>query len=394
MICEVSAMLCEAQCFTMVLQCCDEENCDCKMSTDWRYGLQGKALVIQRRRQEPTTSGSVAPSINDLPQDGYLSDTVCNALVAKIEENPVYVTSVFVENSPLPATTYEDVQDAEISQILKTVLSYYQSGENARVSDEKAIGNIKQEISLNENLLYDKALNDSLSETDYGIIFEHFASKSDINSKIMACNILTSSENYDDARQQASAIRSLGTAEAINCADVYDMYINTMDTIMTKGMLKQYRTQLENYISDNNYLYSGIATSLYEYAFDTILPEYTPLFEDEITSKSIRNDNKIEMTSFIVYPNPTDGYITISIDKEKFTDEIIEFINKYGSHVLDKCEDIIINIYNTKSQLVGSYFFKDKDNMNINIRNYVAGTYVMEIVGCYGNVYQTNIIKL
>ena len=40
----------------MVLQCCNEENCDCEMSTDWRY-VQGKALVIQRRRQEPTTSG-------------------------------------------------------------------------------------------------------------------------------------------------------------------------------------------------------------------------------------------------------------------------------------------------------------------------------------------------
>ena len=339
-------------------------------------------------------SQSVAPSINDLPQDGYLSDTVCNALVAKVEENPVYVTSVFIENSPLPTATYNDVQDAEISSILKTVLSYYQSGENARIADEKTIGNIKQKISLNENLLYDKALNDSLADTDYTIILDYFNTKTDIDSKLKACNILISADNYNEARQLMSDIRSIGTINASNCADVIEMYIGLMDSTMTKEMLMEHRSQLENYIADNNYLYSGIATSLYEYAFDTILPEYTPLFEDEITSKFIRNDNKIEMTSFIVYPNPTDGYITISIDKEKFTDEIIEFINKYGSHVLDKCEDIIINIYNTKSQLVGSYFFKDKDNMNINIRNYVAGTYVMEIVGCYGNVYQTNIIKL
>ena len=339
-------------------------------------------------------SQTTAPSIEDLPQDGYLSDTVCNALVAKVEENPVYVTSVFIENSPLPAATYEDVQDAEISNILKTVLSYYQSGENKRVADEKAIGDIKQEISLNENLLYDKALNDSLTETDYGIIFDYFASKTDIDSKIMACNILTSSENYDEARQQISSIRSLGTTEAINCADVMDMYINTMDTTMTKEMLKEHQSQLENLIADNNYLYSGIATALYEYAFDTIIPEYTPIYEEEIFSKFIRDEENTEMSFFVVYPNPTDGYITISIDREKYTDEIIEFLNKYGSQVLGKCEDIVINIYNTKSQLVGSYLFKDTDSINIDIRNYTAGSYMLEISGCYGNVYQTKIIKL
>ena len=250
-------------------------------------------------------SQNTAPSINDLPQDGYLSDTVCNALVAKVEENPVYVTSVFVENSPLPAATYEDVQDAEISNILKTVLSYYQSGENKRVADEKAIGDIKQEISLNENLLYDKALNDSLTETDYGIIFDYFASKTDIDSKAMACNILVSADNYDDARQQISAIRSLGTLEATKCADVYEMYISVMDTTMSKEMLMEHSAQLENYIADNNYLYSGIATTLYEYAFDTIIPEYTPIYEEEMSSKQASANNDSEESLFIIYPNPT-----------------------------------------------------------------------------------------
>ena len=211
------------------------------MSTDWRYGLQGKALVIQRRRQEPTTSGGSG-------------------------------------------------------------LSYYQSGENKRVADEKAIGDIKQKISLNENLLYDKALNDSLTATDYNIILGYFTEKTDIDSKIMACNILTSSENYDEARQQISSIRSLGTTEAINCADVMDMYINTMDTLMTKEMLMEHQSQLESYIADNNYLYSGIATALYEYAFDTLVPEYTPIYEEVITSKSTKADaiRNFRLTQYIL----------------------------------------------------------------------------------------------
>ena len=32
--------------------------------------------------------------------------------------------------------------------------------------------------------------------------------------------------------------------------------------------------------------------------------------------------------------------------------------------------------------------------ININIKNFAAGTYILEINGCYGNVYQTKIIKL
>ena len=133
-------------------------------------------------------------------------------------------------------------------------------------------------------------------------IFDYFASKTDINTKIMACNILTSSENYEEARQKVSDIRSLGTTEAINCTDVMEMYINTMDTgtIMTKEMLKQKRSQLENFMADNNYLYSGLAITLYEYAFDTLIPEYTPLFEEEMFSKQASANNDSEESLSLV----------------------------------------------------------------------------------------------
>lgn len=343
-----------------------------------------------------TISTDIAPSINDLPQDGYLSDTVCNALVAKIEENPVYVTSVFVENSPLPAATYEDVQDAEISQILKTVLSYYQSGENKRVTDEKAIGDIKQEISLNENLLYDKALNDSLSDTDYAIILDYFNTKTDIDSKIMACNILTSSENYDEARQQISSIRSLGTTEAINCADVMEMYINTIDTdtIMTKEMLKQKRSQLENFMADNNYLYSGLAITLYEYAFDTLIPEYTPLFEDEITQKSSKTEATAEIYPYAIYPNPTSDFINIELASNVLDDDIIEFLKRYGMEKIEDCENIEINIFDVNSRLVNTGKYKYDTLISIDVKNYPSGTYLVEIKSCYDNVMQTKIVKL
>ena len=339
-------------------------------------------------------SQGTAPSIEDLPQDGYLSDTVCNALVAKVEENPVYVTSVFVENSPLPAATYEDVQDAEISNILKTVLSYYQTGENKRVADEKAIGDIKQEISLNENLLYDKALNDSLSDTDYAIILDYFSTKTDVDSKAMACNILVSADNYDDARQQISAIRSLGTLEAANCADVYEMYVNSMDTTMSKEMLMEHSAQLENYIADNNYLYSGIATALYEYAFDTLIPEYTPIYEEEFTTKSTKTETAAEIYPYAIYPNPTSDFINIELASNVLDDDIIEFLKHYGINNIEDCETIQINIFDVNSRLVSTDKYNYDTLISIDVSEYPSGTYLVEIKSCYDNVMQTKIVKL
>ena len=341
-----------------------------------------------------TISSISAPLVNDLPNDGYLSDTVCNALVTKIDENPVFVTSVFVENSPLPTETYDKVQDTDISQILKTVLSYYQSGENARVADEKAIGNIRQEISINENILYNMALNDSLTVNDYNTILNYFASKDDIHSKIKACNMLVSAGNYSEARLLASDIESLGTTNAVNYAEIACLYISVMDTSITKSILKNYRIQLENRISDNNYLYSGFAETLYEYAFDTILPKYTPLFDDELSPKTTQTKISAIKSPYVIYPNPTNDFINIEIDKNELDNDLIGFYKQYGMYNIENCEMIQVNIYDINSKLVNSSEYKYDLPISINVRDYTSGTYLVEIRSCYNQVMQTKVVKL
>ncbi|MBO4873911.1 MAG: right-handed parallel beta-helix repeat-containing protein [Bacteroidales bacterium] len=339
-------------------------------------------------------SSVLKPQINELSYNGYLSDTVCNALVDKIDENPTFVTSVFVENSPLPNETFEKVQDAEISNILKTVLSYYQSGENARIADERIIGNIKQEISHNENLLYSKAMNDSLVDTDYNTILDYFTLKNDLDSKIKSCNILISMGNYDLARQMVPDIRSFGTTEALNFAEVIDMYISTMDTSMTKNMLKQKFNQLNDLIADNSPTYSGLAKTLYEYAFDTILPKYTPLFEDELQSKTAMDENISEIYPYAIYPNPTSDFINIELASNILNDEIIEFLKHYGFENIDDCATIEVNIYDVNSRLIRTGEYKYDALISIDVSKYISGTYLVQIKSCYNNLIQTKIVKL
>ncbi|MBR6067471.1 MAG: hypothetical protein IKP45_06685 [Bacteroidales bacterium] len=334
------------------------------------------------------------PTVSDLSHNGYLSDTVYNALVDKIDENPTFVTSVLVENSPLPSETFEEVQDAEFSNILKTVLSYYQSGENARIADERVIENIKQRISHNENLLYNKAMNDSLATTDYNAILDYFTLKNDLDSKIKSCNILISMGNYDLACQIVLDIRSFGTTEALNFAEVIDMYISAMDTSMTKNMLKQKFNQLNDLIADNSPIYSGLAKTLYEYAFDTILPKYTPLFEDELFTKQASATDKNEPAPFIIYPNPTNNLINIEPYYNELNDDIVEFFKQYGMENVENCEKIQVDIYDITSHLIYSNSFNFSETISIDVQNYIPGTYVIEIKSCFKSVLQSKIIKI
>ena len=225
-------------------------------------------------------------------------------------------------------------------------------------------------------------------------IFDHFASKIDIDSKAMACNILVSADNYDDARQQISSIRSLGSLEAANCADVYEMYVNSMDSLMTKEMLKEHQSQLENLIADNNYLYSGIATALYEYAFDTLVPEYTPIYEEVITSKSTKADAIPGFSPYAIYPNPTSDFINIELASNILDDDIIEFLKHYGIENIEECATIQVNIYDINSRLLSSGKYNYDKLISINVSEYTSGTYLVEIKGCYDNVMQAKVVKL
>lgn len=225
-------------------------------------------------------------------------------------------------------------------------------------------------------------------------IFDYFASKTDIDSKAMACNILVSADNYDDAHQQIPDIRSFGTTEALNFAEVIDMYISTLDTSMTKNMLKQRFNQLNDLIADNSPTYSGLAKTLYEYAFDTILPKYTPLFEDELPSKTTMDETISEFYPYAIYPNPTSDFINIELDSKELNDGIIEFLERYGIESIKDCEAIQVNIYDINSRLLSTGKYKYDQPININVSEYPSGTYMVEIRSCYNKIIQTKVVKI
>lgn len=134
--------------------------------------------------------------------------------------------------------------------------------------------------------------------------------------------------------------------------------------------------------------------TLYEYAFDTILPKYTPLFEEEISSKTTKFEPISENYPYAIYPNPTSDFINIELCSNEFDDYIIEFLRQYGIENIEDCEKIEVNIYDINSRLVSTGKYNYDRSVSICVRDYTSGTYLVEIKGCYDNVMQTKIVKL
>ena len=160
-------------------------------------------------------------------------------------------------------------------------------------------------------------------------------------------------------------------------------------------VLEDNSTTLLSAVDDESPLYSGMAETLYEYAFDTILPKYTPLFEEEISSKTTKFETISENYPYAIYPNPTSDFINIELCSNEFDDDIIEFLRRYGIENIDDCATIEVNIYDINSRLLCTNKYKYDTLIIINVSEYLSGTYMVEIKSCYNNeTLQTKIIKI
>lgn len=333
-------------------------------------------------------------TVDDFCTDGYISDTVSKVLKSKIEEKPVAITSVFIENSPLPAETYEEVMETDISSVLKYVLSYYQSGETKCTRDKKEIARISQEIGAKEKILYLSAMYDT-TKTVQNEIADVFASQGSVAGKSKAFDILMKKNDFLGAADVLSSIRSLGTDAASKYADIAERCIElSVNPDSAKIRLRGEREFLLQLIADNSYLYSGKAMTLYKFAFDTILPDYTPMFEDVIAPKSKSAGAPQLPNIFTVYPNPTNDFVTITINREEINDDIIEFLQNYGMQDIEDCDNIVVNIFDNYGRLLQTHQFDYKDNIVLNIKDYIPGAYIIEINSCFSNVFSTKIIKI
>ena len=216
-----------------------------------------------------------------------------------------------------------------------------------------------------------------------------------IDYKSKAFNILLSKNDFTGASELVADIRSLGTDAANKYADVAEFVIErNANPNMAKIRLHDKREYLEELIADSSYLYSGKAMALYKFAFDTILLDYTPMFEEVIAPKSKSVEAPQLPNIFTVYPNPTTGLVTVVIDRDDINDEMIEFLEHYGMQDIEDCENVTVSILDINGRMLQTQEFNYEDEITLNIGNYVPGAYIIEIRSCFSDVFSTQIIKM
>ena len=197
------------------------------------------------------------------------------------------------------------------------------------------------------------------------------------------------------AGKMLTELQSINSVKYGRYADIGWLYLHTIsDTIDRKPDLQKNEMLLLSAIADNSYLYSGKAMTLYKFALDTILPDYTPMFEDVIAPKSKSVEAPQLPNIFTVYPNPTTGLVTVIIDRDDINDEMIEFLEHYGMQDIEDCENVTVSILDINGRMLQTQEFNYEDEITLNIGDYVPGAYIVEIRSCFSDVFSTKIIKM
>lgn len=338
------------------------------------------------------------PPVWNFYKDGYLSDTVFLSLAEKIHYYPAYITSILVQNSPLPSHIYDKVMDKDFSILLKLVLQLCQIGESPREYVENEIAVLKQNILENETLLEYEGHNIDSIASDLESVVKYFEQKGTTDAKERLFRLYISTYNYQMAGKMLTELQSINSTKYGRYADIGWLYLHTIsDTVDWKPDLQKNEMLLLSAIADSSYLYSGMAETLYEYAFDTILPKYTPEFEDVITPKKVMTEeinNDIFSDLFDIYPNPTSDDVYIKINANFYSEEVMEYFSTYGIGYGPECLIIRLNLYDIEGHLLYSDNRYIDENMSINLKDYVSGTYMLEIRNCFDKVVLKKIIKL
>ena len=338
------------------------------------------------------------PPVWNFYKDGYLSDTVFLSLAEKIQYYPAYITSILVQNSPLPSHIFDKVMDKDFSILLKLVLQLCQIGESPRVDAENEIAGLKQNILENETLLEYEGHNIDSIATELEAVVKYFEDKGSADAKERLFRLYISTYSYQMAGKMLTELQSINSVKYGRYADIGWLYLHTIsDTVDWKPDLQKNEMLLLSAIADSSYLYSGMAETLYEYAFDTILPKYTPDFEDILTPKNlIIEQEPIEVNSnlFEVYPNPTSDYVNVRLNADVYTDDVKEYFNNYGTKYGTECLKLNINIYDINSHLLESKNYYIDEEIKLNLKNYISGTYLIEIRNCFDKIVLRKIIKI
>ncbi|MBQ6277928.1 MAG: zinc-dependent metalloprotease [Bacteroidales bacterium] len=358
-----------------------------KLEVDYATRLDGgntQSLLADIR----TNSASANYDLN-----GFVSDECFYAILDEIENNPSYYVSILIENSPLPEHIYRIAMSKNIPVIYKDVLTLYQTGESSRVAAEREISALRQSLSYNESMLMYQAMNNDSVPSERLMAIAYFSDRNTLQSKINVYKLNCANGNYTAALANLSDIGSnfsVDNYEISTFCEVNRLYIGVMTNLQRTSLDTSF---LHSAVDDNNYLYSALAQTLYEYATDSITEHYTPLFIDEVQPRFLKEDDNDDSPFFIVYPNPTTSIVNIEFIAN-LDESLISFCEKYGVPTIFDCKKINVEVYDVNSRLIMSQEASIQELLQIDLSNYPSAEYTIRIKDCNANLLLYKVVKI
>ena len=292
-------------------------------------------------------------------------------------------SEVLIENSPLPLSIIDKVDNSDISQNQKAIISLYQTGISQRVMLENKRDGLKLERMNRYNDLVRKYFqNDSLpGNTDtLGLLIQKSVST---ESKLGWIDYYRSICDYSTATQKLSEISSelncLPSATQLEIGAYLDLLeilieydIANTDSLKENIVISNF-TFLEDLASTNDKGYSIAQILLERYSLGSYT-EDVPL-QDNTNKAAIfiepqqNNLSFIEICDIEVYPNPASDFITINY-------AVMDYNNKN------------IVIFDTNGKLIKSMSItKPIGTISVDISDLKSGIYLLN----FGDEYSKTI---
>jgi hypothetical protein len=333
-------------------------------------------LLSQAETMNSNNSVAVAEEISDL--DGYISDEVAITYMQNVNGNQFAKANALLENSPLPLSVRDEIDNMDMNPTLKHIVKTQQNGVNNRDKKQSEIAELKQHRGLVINeMVYSAIYNDSLL-VEIQELEQFLLSDNNLQSKMHLVNLYRSKNDKTNAHATLNEIKlMLKDMDNENLSEIED-YIDLQNIIID---VESQSLSIEDAIESNSELLTYIAQTeshLGQVSAQLLLAEagveeYFELIrlpEPLISEKSVKiNDYRVtQMIDYKdiinVYPNPTNGaiyveYAFLTIDAGKFIE--IYGINGVLIDRIDLIQSAGLFSYN-KLLSPGNYIIKVGEN--------------------------------
>ena len=342
------------------------------------YTDDGNTLLMLSQAETMNTENSMAVSEDIADLDGYISDEVALAFITNSNANQFVKANALIENSPLPTSVIDNLDDMDMNPTLKNIVKNEQTGVNVREQKQAEIAEHKQfrALVINEMVV---SISNSDIEEERVLLEEFLNNDNSLQSKFHLLNLQKNNGNFESAHSTLETIRQMVQNSELDFVVEYENFIELQHILLDiESQVLSVETAVENNLdlltliaSTESYPGQIAAQYLLDDAGVIEYDEVVKLPEPAMSDKSIKFNNEQIVSESInysdiinVYPNPVNEKIFVEYAFFNFNEtSSIEIYGINGNLIYSEDLKQAVGLFTYNNQLpAGNYIIKVGEN--------------------------------